>query len=60
MSAKDAALAAANVDIGVGFPETLRRAAARLYWDAFGRKLGAVMGFSASTTMVHEIRGLQR
>ena len=27
-----------------GLPETLRRDAARLYWQAFGSKLGAVLG----------------
>ena len=33
-----------DVTLQLGLPETLRPAAARLYWQAFGGKLGPVMG----------------
>lgn len=36
--------ASSRVEIGLGLPEALRGAAAGLYWDAFGRKLGAAIG----------------
>lgn len=36
--------ASSRVDIGLGLPEALRGAAAGLYWEAFGRKLGAAIG----------------
>ena len=33
-----------TLQVCIGLPETLRRDAARLYWLAFGSKLGAVLG----------------
>lgn len=36
--------ALSKVDISLGLPQTLRGAAAGLYWDAFGRKLGVAIG----------------
>ena len=35
---------AASVEIALGLPESLRPEAVRLYWQAFGGKLGTVMG----------------
>ncbi len=33
--------------LSLGLPKTLRRDAARLYWQAFGPKLGMVLGPNA-------------
>lgn len=44
MTEKGWSIPIANFEVGVGFPETLREAAAGLYWNAFERKLDVAIG----------------